>query len=206
MISRHASTIDRDRDNLDRNETINSGNEESEEDNGISRNPSENPPYIRQTVKTLIQNVIHRVPSKYGMEGISNAQKDNSVLFKSCARKSNEALHSTEYEYDNKNGDVTEEKIYDDKGHFKKKISTEYNMNKDKTIETTYDSEGKLIEKTQHGYNAKGERAYEITMDDKGKMIKKSIYAYDKNGLKTEKKTTNEKGEVISIKKYTYEY
>lgn len=106
----------------------------------------------------------------------------------------------------NKNEDVTEEIIYDEKGNVKKKTLTEYNAKNDKTIETVYDGKGAIIEKITYGYNSDGNKNFELTSDASGKTVKKAIYTYSKNGLKAEKKTYNANGDLISTKKYTYEF
>jgi hypothetical protein len=104
----------------------------------------------------------------------------------------------------NKDGEVTEEVEWNAHGAVLKKTAVTFDENNRKVSEVVTDGTGKILAWTKSGYDSMGEKIFELELDEHGKTLKKSLYTYNKDGLKKERKTFNGQEELLYVKKYQY--
>lgn len=143
--------------------------------------------------------------------------KETGIITEKSEKFDKEGRVTDETEYDdkgafrkrttwkyNREGEVTEETEWNVQGSVQRKTSSTFDENNRKVNEVITDGSGKIISWNKYGYDPMGVKIFELDLDENGKTLKKSLYTYDKNGLKKERKTYNGQEELMYIRKYRY--
>jgi hypothetical protein len=136
-------------------------------------------------------------------ESIKKFDKNGNLVYEEEYSKKRKFKKKKEYKY-NKNDQLVEEIIYDEKGVLSIE-KLEYDLDLLTKI-SLFDAKNELISQTDFKYNGFKEKTEEIKKDKNGNIVEKTVFEYNNSSLKVSKKVYNNKGRLIEYKLYKYEY
>ena len=105
----------------------------------------------------------------------------------------------------NKQGNITEENIYDENGELTSKWKYKYDKDGNMTESNKYDENGDLTSKWKYKYDKDGNITESNTYDENGDLTYKYTYKYDKDGNRTESNNYDKDGDLTYKWKYKYD-
>lgn len=149
--------------------------------------------------KTVVEDSL----GKQRPESIEKYDAKGRLVYIEKYSKKGVLKEKAEYRYA-KNGLLTEEITYDEKG-LKETVQIEYDM--ELPVRHNYfDADGKRSRTMESKYNGFEEKIQETLFGEGGQLLQTTRFEYDNKGLKTKKITTDASGKVIETKIYTYEF
>lgn len=126
----------------------------------------------------LVLLFISFVNNSYGQS--KNTIRENNIqtltVYETRSDKDGKEIIESVITYDT-DGNVIEEKEFNNEGRFKKHVKYVYDQNSNKIKEMEYNEKGEVIESVEYKYDGKL-KTERIVYDEKGKIINRKKYEY----------------------------